>query len=74
MTYLIVGFMLGVIFGLIIATIVQTEKPVGTLRVDRSDLDDGPYLFLELATDPRFIETQKRVVMLVDVKNYISQD
>ena len=44
---LICGYMLGYSFG------NNKRKPIGTLRVDSSD-PDGPYLFLELETDPDF--------------------
>ena len=48
------------------------RKPIGTLRVDSSD-PDGPYLFLELATDPNVIKKEKYVLLKVDTRSYISQ-
>lgn len=51
-------------------------KAIGTLRVDQSDPDDGPYLFLELnspdATD--VIMHSQQVVFDVNVENYISHE
>lgn len=58
--------MLGYIFG------GNKRKSIGTLRVDSSD-SDGPYLFLELETDPNAIKKEKYVLMKVDTRSYISQ-
>ena len=74
MIWLIISFVIGLIFGGIVGITFKEEKPIGTLKVDRSDPDDGPYLFLELETDPRYIMSQKRVNLKVDVKNYISHE
>ena len=63
---LICGYTLGYSFG------NNKRKPIGTLRVDSSD-PDGPYLFLELETDPDFIKKEKYVLLKVDTKSYISQ-
>lgn len=73
MTYFILIFLLGVSFGCVATRILHNIKPVGTLRVDVSDPFDGPYLFLELETDPRFVMQEKRVTLKVDTKSYISQ-
>jgi len=48
-------------------------KTCGVLVVDHSDPDDGPYLFLELATDPSFISKQSDIRLSVEVRNYVSQ-
>ena len=50
-----------------------SKKPIGTLRIDSSD-PDGPYLFLELATDPNIIKKEKYVLLKVDTRSYISQE
>lgn len=47
------------------------RKPIGTLRIDSSD-PDGPYLFLELETDPNIIKKEKYVLLKVNTKSYIS--
>lgn len=49
-----------------------TSKPVGALKIDRSD-PDGPYIFLELYTDVNHLCKKKRAILEVDLKNYISQ-
>lgn len=62
------------IFGFMIALIIANihRKPVGTLRIDRSDPDDAPYLFLEMAQDPRVLMQRRYVRLKVNTQNYIS--
>ena len=50
-----------------------SKKPIGTLRIDSSD-PDGPYLFLELETDPSVIKKEKHILLKVDTKSYISHE
>ena len=48
---------------------------VGSLRVDQSDPDSGPYLFLELSHKGADAIYKKRYVVLkVNIKNYISHE
>ena len=46
---LIMVLLIGTSIGLILSRFIFKEKPVGSLRVDQSDPDSGPYLFLELS-------------------------
>jgi hypothetical protein len=46
---------------------------VGTLRIDRSDPSEPPYIFLELAKGVGDISTKKNVILRVRNENYISQ-
>ena len=59
----LIGFVIG---------IKSHHKPVGTLRVDQSDPDDNPYLFLELSGDPKKLPNQKCITLKVNIENYIS--
>lgn len=59
----LIGFVIG---------INHHHKPVGTLRVDQSDPDDNPYLFLELSEDPKKLPNQKYITLKVNIENYIS--
>ena len=68
---MIIGFVMGVISTLVFS--VLSRRTYGTLRVDNSDPEDGPYLFLELTTDVNSIKKRKRVSFKVNVKNYLSQ-
>ena len=51
-------------------------KAIGTLRIDQSDPDDGPYLFLELYSPDATtaIMNSKQVIFDVNVKDYISHE
>ena len=65
---------IGILIGLFIERYIFQEKPIGSLRVDQSDPDSGPYLFLEL--DPgraNVIYKKQRVSLRVKIKNYISR-
>ena len=44
------------------------NKPVGTLKVNDSD-PEGPYLFLELSTQPENIMREDTVTLKVDSHN-----
>ena len=64
---------IGILIGLFIERYIFQEKPIGSLRVDQSDPDSGPYLFLEL--DPggaNEIHKKQCVSLRVEIKNYIS--
>ena len=70
---LIIVLLIGVVIGMLVSRFIFREKPVGSLRVDESDPDSGPYLFLEL--DPggaNQIHKKQRVSLRVEIKNYIS--
>ena len=61
------------ILGYVVARIIFRVKTIGTLVVDESDPEDGPYMFLELSVSPHDVKRMKKVSMKVSVKNYISQ-
>lgn len=69
--YIIVGIVIGILFG----TLSVRRNIVGLLRVDQSDPDSGPYLFLELShKGADAIYKKKYVVLKVNIKNYISHE
>ena len=68
---LIIGLLIGIVAGGLLSRF--REKPVGSLRVDESDPDSGPYLFLELdRSGADAIYKQRYVRLRVELKNYIS--
>lgn len=71
--YFLLGLITGILLTIIFIKYFLKPKIIGTLRVDQSD-PDGPYLFLELNESIEKIIHQKKVVMNVNAKNYISQD
>lgn len=72
----IVIFTIGVLTGVGITLIIRKKKPIGSLCVDDSDPDDGPYLFLEFEPDqnPGVIMRKSHVTLKVEKKNYISHE
>ena len=74
MDKLIIAFLAGVLIGTIIYAIAVKTASVGTLRIDQSDPEDSPYLFLELDKTLPTIVSKKYVIMKVERKNYISHD
>lgn len=67
--FMIFGF--GVMVGYVIATIMSRIKSVGTLKVDNSDPDDNPYLFLELSKGLDTIYRRKYVSLKVCIKSFL---
>ena len=67
------GIVIGMLGCGLLMLVFGREKPLGTLRIDTSDPDDGPYLFLELSCDPRLIMSQKTVLLKVNTESYLSQ-
>ena len=68
-----VSLVIGIMVGVLLSRFIFREKPVGSLRVDESDPDSGPYLFLELdRSGADAIYKQRYVRLRVELKNYIS--
>lgn len=73
------GYIIGLIIGTVVGMIVTfifcriNNKVVGTLRVDQSDPDDEPYLFLELNSSIDAVRKREYVTLKVNTENYISQ-
>lgn len=65
---------LGILTGCLLTCIIFRLFVVGILRVDRSDPDDAPYLFLELSKDVRTVSGKKYVIFKVRNENYISHE
>lgn len=63
---LIVGFLLG--------AAVFHRRPVGNLRIDRSDPADPPYLFLELSSDVGRFLHKKYVVLRIRAENFLPHE
>lgn len=67
----LVSLLVGIFIGWWITYARFYRQSCGTLRIDNSD-GEGPYLFLELATDVRNIYDQKSVRFTVKKENYVS--
>ena len=75
MWHFILGVLTGFVVGIIplVISIINKDKPIGDLVVDRSD-EDGPLLFLELNVPLNRVEDKEKVELKVVHKNYISQN
>lgn len=70
---ILIAVLSGMLIGLILKTFIFREKNVGSLKVDQSDQDSGPYLFLELNHGGMDAIHRKHYVRLrVEWKDYIS--
>lgn len=66
---LILCMIIGIIIGIVFGRQVFRRDVVGSLRVDQSDPDSGPYLFLELSHKGADAIYKKRYVVLkVNIK------
>ena len=69
----LIWLLVGILIGLLASRFIFKDKPIGSLRVDSSDPDSGPYLFLELdRSGADAIYKQRYVRLRVELKNYIS--
>ena len=67
----IIIFSAGLLMGFAVTGLVTRKKPIGTLRIDESDPNEEPYIFLELNRDVSSVRTKKRVMLAVLDKNYL---
>lgn len=67
----VVWFVIGVLVGCVLTVILSRRKSVGSLRIDTSDPEDNPYLFLELSKDVGEVYRKKYITLRVNTKNFI---
>ncbi len=68
----VIGIVLGLIVGIILAKLHTYFAVYGYLRVDKSE--EEPYIFLELTRTPETLPDEKYVVLKVKQKDYIPQE
>ena len=72
---IVISFIFGIVISLLVAHYVFRPKQIGSLRIDRSDPDDGPYLFLELEPGGIYkLQHSKYILLKVEERDYISRD
>lgn len=71
----VIFFLAGFISGaIIIDHKLHKNTTVGKLRIDASDPNESPYLFLELKSDPNEVMKHNRVYLDVDSKPLLSRE
>ncbi len=70
----IVIAIVSIIIGIMIGRLAHRERPLGDLRVDRSDPSCEPYLFLELDTDVYTIMRKKNATFRVKLENFVPHE
>lgn len=65
---------IGIFIGVLLGIVLSHRKPLGNLRIDRSDHTSEPLLFLELGTDVRTIMHKKQVVFTVQIEDFLSHE
>ena len=61
----------GIAIGLIIAAIRNEFRYVGSLRIDKSDPTENPYLFLEIDDSVGNISNRKYIILRVKREDFI---
>lgn len=58
----------GAIIGVFLTTLLLVKNPIGTLKVDSSDPDSTPYLFLEIDNGKGYkLQKDKHITLRVDL-------
>lgn len=72
--WILLAAILSFAIGYICACIGVLRLNIGTLRIDRSDPNEAPYMFLEVTKGVGDISSRKYVMLEVSNENYISQE
>jgi hypothetical protein len=67
----VIGLLIGILIGYGFSVVIRCRSVVGSLRIDTSDQDDGPYLFLELSKDVSEVYRRKHIMLEVNTENFI---
>ena len=65
---MIIIFIIGVIFGSIVTSMIWMLTSKGTLKIDATESMSNPYIFLELLKHPNDIYNKKFVVFTVETR------
>jgi hypothetical protein len=67
-------FAIGVLIGCVLTAIIFWIKSVGSLRIDTSDPDDEPYLFLELSKSIDVVCRKRHIMLKVNTKSFVPHE
>lgn len=66
-------FACGLITGVVIGTVMTCKSSIGKLRIDKSDREDGPFMFLEQSKSIDKIKNKSYIILKVKSENFIPQ-
>lgn len=66
-----IAFIAGILIGSLVTNAIFQRAKVGTLRVDSSDPEDGPYMFLEIDKGVGDITSKRCVLLKVSLDSYL---
>lgn len=69
---LLIGYIIGFIVGFLFKKVLAWRIPSGNLRIDCSESESKPYIFLELEKSPDSLKDEKYIVLRVKNADYIS--
>ena len=70
---LLIIFITGILVGCICTVIISRKRSIGSVRIDSSDPDDNPYLFLELSQAINILYRKKYITLKVDTRSFITR-
>ena len=70
----ILALVIGILIGFRIGKAKFYIRSIGDLRIDQSDQDDGPHLFLELDANVPAVLSQKYVAFRVKAEDFVSHE
>ena len=68
-----IGFAACAVIFMVGIVLYHDRHTIGTIRVDHSDPDERPYLFLDLNIEPEDLYYRDRVICNVDCVDFIPQ-
>lgn len=71
--YFLLGFCFCGVLAIVGAVLFHDKKYIGTIRVDSSDPEERPYLFLDLNIQPEALYYKDWVICKVDCLDFIPQ-
>lgn len=69
--WILIALVLGILVGIAASAAFFHAKTIGSLRVDRSDPSEPPYLFLEVEKNPDALKHGQVVVLRVRRENFV---
>ncbi len=72
--WIVLALIGGILVGVAASSVYFRARTIGSLRVDRSDPSEPPYLFLEVQKNPDALQHGRLVVLRIRKENLISHE